>query len=78
MTIFSEEADWNANIPGVDLVSSEPHQKRISFNTQEVSVEIVIQEALRRTRLRDLTVEDPPMEEIIHRIYSQDRKDIYP
>ena len=72
ITIFSEEAEWDANIPGVELVSSEPHQKRISFNAHEVSVEKVIQEALRRTRLRDITVEDPPMEEIIHRIYSQE------
>jgi ABC-2 type transport system ATP-binding protein len=73
VTIFSEEAEWDASIPGVEIIDSEPHRKRIEFNSQETPVEKVIQEALRRTRLRDITVEDPPMEEIIHRIYSQGR-----
>jgi ABC-2 type transport system ATP-binding protein len=73
ITIFSEEADWDSSIPGVEVLGSEPHQKRLAFNAQETSVEKVIQEALKRTRLRDITVEDPPMEEIIHRIYSQER-----
>jgi ABC-2 type transport system ATP-binding protein len=74
ITIFSEEEDWDATIPGVEVSESEPHRKRIVFNAQEVSVEKVIQEALKRSRLRDITVEDPPMEEIIQRIYGADRR----
>jgi ABC-2 type transport system ATP-binding protein len=71
VTVFSEEEDWDAAIPGVEVVSQEPHRKRLEFNVEEVAVEKVIQEALQRSRLRDITVEDPPMEEIIQRIYAK-------
>ena len=69
VTVLSEEEDWDCAIEGVQVVSSEPHRKRLEFSTREVPVERVIQEAMRRARLRDLTVEDPPMEEIVKRIY---------
>lgn len=69
VTVFSEEEDWDAVIPGVTVVSSEPHRKKLQFNTAEVPVERVIQEALRRSRLTDITIEDPPMEEIVQNIY---------
>ncbi|MHC4492429.1 MAG: hypothetical protein ACYTDU_12465 [Planctomycetota bacterium] len=42
----------------------------LEVDVDRTPVEQVVQAALQASRLRDLTVEDPPMEEIVQAIYA--------
>ncbi|MCO5144191.1 MAG: ATP-binding cassette domain-containing protein [Oligoflexia bacterium] len=71
ITILSEEEEWDLSIAGVSITNTEPHRKRIEFLSDTVSVEEVIQQSFRASKIRDITIEDPPMEEVIQRIYQE-------
>ncbi len=58
------------DLPGVRVVSQSPHQTELEVDVAKTPVEAVVQAALNASRLHDLTVEDPPMEEIIQAIYA--------
>jgi ABC-2 type transport system ATP-binding protein len=57
-------------LPGVREVSAEPHRTVLEVDTTATPVEAVVQAALAAGRLADLTVEDPPMEEIVRDVYA--------
>ena len=57
-------------MPGVHVVERAPHRTGLEVDVKVTPVEAVVQAALRASRLRDLTVEDPPMEEIVKAIYA--------
>lgn len=84
ITLFTQEENISFNLEGADLedtnlegallegihiLEREPHKIKLEVDTKKLSVDLVISEALRQSRLRDITVEDPPMEDIIHEIY---------
>lgn len=55
---------------GVTLRSVEPHRCVFEVDTRQVAVERVIALALEQGGIEDVTIEDPPMEEVIHDIYA--------
>jgi ABC-2 type transport system ATP-binding protein len=57
-------------LPGVTLRSSEPHQTLFEIDTGALHVERLIEAALAIGGIEDITVEDPPMEEVIRDIYA--------
>jgi ABC-2 type transport system ATP-binding protein len=69
--LTAEESVSLAELPGVTVTTSEPHRLVLEVDTEVTPVDQVVQSALSQTRLRDLTVEDPPMEEIIDLIYKR-------
>ena len=52
-----------------------PHLTELEVDVARTPVERVVEAALRASRLHDLTVEDPPMEEIIQEIYADGERD---
>jgi ABC-2 type transport system ATP-binding protein len=56
-------------LKGIRIIEQFPHHLKIAIDTAIVSVEIVLQAAMGKTSLEDITVEDPPTEDIIKAIY---------
>ncbi|MHC5021479.1 MAG: ABC transporter ATP-binding protein [Planctomycetota bacterium] len=71
ITLLTAEESVALDLPGVTVTAQEPHRTVVEVDTETTPVDEVVQSALAQTRLRDLTVEDPPMEEIIDEIYKR-------
>lgn len=71
VTLLTAEETVSLTLPGVTVTCSEPHRTVVEVDTDVTPVDQVVQSALSQTRLHDLTVEDPPMEEIINLIYQR-------
>jgi len=70
VTLLTAEEDVRIDLPGVTLVEKAPHRTVLEVDVDRTPIEQVVQAALKASRLRDLTVEDPPMEEIVQAIYA--------
>jgi ABC-2 type transport system ATP-binding protein len=70
ITLAMTAVDIDMAMNGVRLVEKMPHHLKISIDTSIVSVEHILQQAMSKTSLEDITVEDPPTEDIIKAIYS--------
>jgi len=69
VTLLTAEARIDLDLPGVSVRDRAPHRTVFEVDVRETPVGEVVQAALAAGRLRDLTVEDPPMEEIVSAIY---------
>jgi len=69
VTVLTEEESTSVSLPGVTLVASSPHRSVLEVETDRAPIELVIQEVLAGCRVKDITVEDPPMDEIVQAIY---------
>ena len=56
--------------PGDTRRRSEPHTTILEVDTGVVRVEQVVAQALALGGIEDVTIEDPPMEEVVHEIYA--------
>ena len=70
VTLLTAEAEVSLSLPGVTVRERAPHRTVLEVDTSTTPVEAVVQAALRASRLDDLSVEDPPMEEIVQAIYA--------
>ncbi|MDY0028500.1 MAG: ATP-binding cassette domain-containing protein [Pseudobdellovibrionaceae bacterium] len=70
ITLAMKEEIISLTMKGVRLIEATPHQLRVSVDTSQISVEAVLQHAMKLSSLQDITVEDPPMEDIIKEIYA--------
>ena len=64
----SEHVELPAAI-GARLVSHVPHRTTVEIATDDAAVGALVDAVLRQTTLRDLMIDDPPMDEIIRSIY---------
>lgn len=71
ITLQSSDERIELDLPGVEIVERAPFRTRLECDVAQTPVEAVMHAALKATRLHDLTVEDPPMEEIIQEIYRE-------
>lgn len=69
VTLMTAEPEVRIAMPGVQTVSATPHRTVLEIDTSVTPVEKVVDAAMKASPLRDLNVEDPPMEEIIKEIY---------
>jgi len=67
---LAEEAK-DVSLHGVKVLAQHECTLRLSVNTSLTTIEKTLSDMLRRFRIRDVTIEDPPMEEIIARIYAK-------
>jgi ABC-2 type transport system ATP-binding protein len=58
-------------LPGVSVASHRPHHTEFDVDLEKTTVEKVVQTLLSQTALEDLSIEDPPMEEIVRSIYAK-------
>jgi ABC-2 type transport system ATP-binding protein len=70
VTLSTVEPAVELSLPGVVVRERAPHRTVLEVDVAATPVEAVVQATLAATRLTDLSVEDPPMEEIVHAIYS--------
>ena len=71
VTLLTAEADVSLSLPGVTCHSTRPHRTELEVDLEVTPVEAVVAAAIRTTTLRDLTVADPPMDEVVQAIYRE-------
>jgi ABC-2 type transport system ATP-binding protein len=71
ITVTSRSDRVELDLAGVEVTARRPHCTVFDVDLERTSVEKVVQALLARTALEDLTIEDPPMEEIVQAIYAQ-------
>jgi ABC-2 type transport system ATP-binding protein len=69
VTLQSQAPTLALDLPGVTRRPSEPHTTILEIDTRATRVDAVIAAALALGGIEDVTVEDPPMEEVVHEIY---------
>ncbi len=74
VTLAMKEESIDLSLMGVKIVEHQPHQVKLSIDTAHTSVEFLLQHAMQKSAMIDITVEDPPMEEIIKAIYANGAK----
>ena len=74
LTLHTLEAECSVDLPGIVVLSRQPHRLQLEVDLSRVHVEQVVQHVMARARLQDLTVSDPPMEQIIREIYGRARR----
>jgi ABC-2 type transport system ATP-binding protein len=72
MTLAVETpAEKLPRVPGTEKLAVAGRQVRLEVDLRQTGIEQVLSEYIGRFGIEDLTVEDPPMEEIIKHIYSE-------
>jgi ABC-2 type transport system ATP-binding protein len=71
LTLHTAEAFVGIDLPGVAVVARQPHRVELQVDLDVLHVEQVVEYVMGRARLRDLTVSDPPMEDVIRELYGR-------
>jgi ABC-2 type transport system ATP-binding protein len=64
----SEHVEVPDNV-GARLVSAAPHRTTVELGADDAAIGALVDAVLRQTTLRDLVIDEPPMDEIIRSIY---------
>ena len=70
VTLRTVEPDPVVNVPGATLVERGPHRVVLDVDPAANPVGAVVAAAIATVRLEDLSVEDPPFEEVVKAIYA--------
>jgi ABC-2 type transport system ATP-binding protein len=73
--IVTEQERPELSLPGVAVAAVEPHRLTLAVDTAIASVEQAVAAALAALTVRDLIIENPPLEDIIRAIYRGARED---
>jgi ABC-2 type transport system ATP-binding protein len=63
------QARVSVELPGVRVIKQAPHRMELEVELDITPIERVIQTLLRSGGVRDITIEDPPMDEIVRALY---------
>jgi viologen exporter family transport system ATP-binding protein len=70
VSVVSEETEIALDLPGVRRLPSAAHRTELEVDVSAIGVDKVVAAIVARARVLDLSVEDPPMEEIVTAIYA--------
>ncbi|HEX4196524.1 MAG TPA: ATP-binding cassette domain-containing protein [Caulobacteraceae bacterium] len=70
VTLHAPSRSVRIDLPGVTRRPSEPHLAVFEIDTRKVRVEQALAAALDGGGIEDITIEDPPMEEVVREIYA--------
>jgi ABC-2 type transport system ATP-binding protein len=73
VTLRSKAPRLELSLPGVTARACEPHLSIFEVDTSTTRVDVVVQAALALGGIEDITIEDPPMEEVVRAIYDANR-----
>ena len=73
VTLRSAAPTIALDVPGVTRRTTEPHLSVFEVDTRVTRVDAVVQAALALGGIEDITIEDPPMEEVVRAIYDANR-----
>lgn len=68
------EAGAPFEFPGVTLLMQQGNEMKLSIDTAVCNIEQVLAHIVSRYRVMDVTIEDPPMEQIITHIYARESR----
>lgn len=71
ITLTTDEEHCTLTLPGLQMLEQAPYHVKYELDLERSSIEQFIQEALRCATVKDLTLEDPSMEEIIQTVYQR-------
>jgi len=74
VVLQSQAPSLSIEMPGVAARPSAPHTTVLEVDTRTARVDQVIARALALGGIEDITIEDPPMEEVVHEIYAAHRR----
>jgi ABC-2 type transport system ATP-binding protein len=74
VTLTTEEKNLNLSVPGMRVLNRGSYSLVCEIDLETMSIEKLIHETLKLTSLRDVTIEDPSMTEIIQKLYSDNAK----
>jgi len=69
LTLITDEEKLFLDLPGIKILENENYHFKCEVNLSDAPIERVIHEALKLTGLKDVSIEDPSMEEIIRTLY---------
>jgi ABC-2 type transport system ATP-binding protein len=69
LALTCDEESLDLKLPGIKILENAAHHFVCEINLSVTPIERVIHEALKLTSLKDVTIEDPSMEEIIRTLY---------
>ena len=69
IVLATDEEHPTLDLPGVDTVSSGPYRLTLAVDVETTPIERVMEAALARLSLRDIVIENPPLEAVIAAIY---------
>ena len=70
ISVVTEEAELRVDLSGVRRLPSAPHRTELEVDLAVIGVDRVVAAIVAGARVLDLSVEDPPMEEIVTAIYA--------
>jgi ABC-2 type transport system ATP-binding protein len=71
LRLWSEREALSFSLPGVRLLGAVPYQCELEVSTDTTPLGAVIQAALAQGSLHDVTIEDPPLDEVIQAFYAE-------
>ena len=74
VTVWSEAERLDVRLPGVRVLASSAFRTELEVDVDVASLGQVLDSALRQGAVRDLAVEDPPLDEVIQALYAQAEK----
>ncbi len=72
LSVKFHEPPSKIELPGVTLLKAAEYALKLQVDTRLTAIEGVMNEVLRAGSVADISVEDPPLEEVIAHIYQQD------
>lgn len=69
VTLTGDQEELYLDLPGIEVIENRNFVFKCRVDLNAVSIEQVIDAAIKRYSLKDITIEDPSMEEIIRNIY---------
>jgi ABC-2 type transport system ATP-binding protein len=69
--LWSERERLSFSLPGVRVVASAPYQLELELSLDLTSLGALLQAALAQGALRDVSIDDPPLDEVIQAFYAQ-------
>jgi len=74
ITLITDEKSLHLSLPGIKVLKQSDYSLACEVNLEATTIEQVIHETLKLTALKDVTIEDPTMSEIIHNLYESHAK----
>lgn len=71
LTLTTDEQHLSIHLPGIKILKNSTHHFVCEVDLGITPIDQVIHEALKQANLKDVTIEDPSMEEIIRTLYGQ-------
>ena len=69
ITLHMSVSDISFEMQGVEIAEKAPHKMVLNVDTSQQNVSTVIEKALLLASMRDISIEDPPMEDVLRSIY---------